>query len=514
MTDQGAVGLVNDKFTDSKEYAEAAFAQANTLLAALANTTFSVNFPQVDTDIPVVTYTPNLGTFNYVPAEIVEPDAEVNDITLQEIPEYSGEVPEYIRPEVSSTVIDPVPGTLEEIPGIEKPTMPTFHGSLTFADFDATSVIDQSVSILNNLQMNIESVGVVILEFITNPQQAIGDDIVTEMTLAMLQKVDDDFAAKYTEVNTYFSSRGWNMPQGVMVGRMTELDRAHSVQRSSVQRDVLIKNFELSQQNFITALQTYIQYVQANNAAVANTLNTLFGALKYMYESVAIKLQAYVSLFQAEIEAYKTDTSVQIQIAVAMIEKNKATVEMYSAEVQALSAKIGAISAYNNDLTKQLEAGVSVYGATIQGIAASNSDMTKKYAADIQKYTAETQSAIGQSEIAIKNASNLLAAYDTEAKYEVARAQVAVSGSTIRVDAKKAEVQLTIEKIEADIKNMIALSGLTAEIAKAAATIAAQLAASSMSAVSAGAQISYHTNANYDETKDIVETRINLSGAV
>jgi hypothetical protein len=73
---------------------------------------------------------------------------------------------------------------------------------------------------------------------------------------------------------------------------------------------------------------------------------------------------------------------------------------------------------------------------------------------------------------------------------------------------------LTVEKVEADIKNMIAISGLTAEIAKAAAQVAAQLAASSMSAVSAGAQISYHTNANYDETKDIVETRINLSGSV
>ena len=511
----GAVELVNTKFADASAYASEAYAAAGTMLSALAASAAVIPLPSADVSISVSSPTVALPVFIAPPlGGSSMPELELDEVDLVTVEKFGSDDLPFITPDISASIIEPTEVNLESVPGISIPASPTFKGSLVVADFDATEAVTKAMYILTQLQNNIETVGAVILEFIIDPQQAIGDDLVTEMTNAAFQRIDDDFAAKDVEVRTFFSSRGWNFPQGPLIGRETELARAHSRQRAEIQRDVLIKNFELSNQNFIASLQMYIQYVQVNNAAAVNTLNVLLSALKYAFEAVIARLQAYIALYQTESDVFKTEISAQVQVAMAIIEKNKAAVSVYTAEVQAMGAKIGAIASYNNNLTQQLQAEVTAYGAKVQGATAINATTMQKYSADIQKYTAEVQGAVADAEVRIKESANSVAVFDANARAAVSAAQVQVQAAGLEVEAGKASAQLAMAQVEASVRNAISMSSISAEIAKASAQVAAQLAAAAFSSVSAGAQVSYHTNANYDETKEIVETRINLSGAV
>ena len=511
-SDQGAIGLVNSKFTDASAYAATAFAEAQTLLAQLSGLRTQINFPDVDTSITPFPYTSKTSTFNYTEPDITLPSCVVTPAQFEGIstPDFDTSnfiVPSQDVPEVAK-VVDPKP--------ITNPDVPVFQGStsLLFDDFNATDTINACQSILKSLQANLTTVGNLILGFLTHPTPAMGTAVVNAMTGTMLQSLDDDYQNKYNEVNNYFSSRGWNVPQGPMLGRMGELDRAHTMQRAYVQRDVLLKNFELSQQNFIASLQMYIQFTHENNVTVMAILNMMFEAIKFSFETTVMKFNAFVALYKTQVEIFTFELDTQIKEVKLTIDMNRALIDQSVAQIQGYSAQIGAITSYNQSLESRVRANTAIYSAQIQGITERNSNAARSYAAEVQHYSAEVQLAVAQADVNIKKSANAIAVFDAEVRQDIAGGQIAVQNSGIAVDAKKAQVSLTVEKIEADIKNMIAITSLNAEIAKASATIAAQLCASSLSAVSAGANVSFHENLSYDETKDVVSTQINLSGSV
>ena len=512
--DQGAIGLVNSKFTDAAAYSNTAFNLATGLLSNLSETAVSINVTPIDTNINLSLYDPAIEPIELTTVVESEdlPDAP-EPPEFKEIPD-SDDISSEIEFRDGDDIEEPEAPALQAIPNIEFPSTPVFTATLDLASINIDEVINAAKTILASMTASMSTVGATLLSFITAPTQAIGTAVVTEMTNAALQKIDDDFERKYTEVATFYSSRGWNLPTGMEIARTNEIDRFHSTQRSYVERDVLIKNFELSQQNFIASMQTYIQYTQTNNALLLSTMQLLYDAAKYINDYALARFNAFVSQYMAQSEVYKTTLNARVQEVMSILQMNQGLLSQYGMEIQGYTSKIAALTSFNTNLIAQQESKNSVFLTKVQGVSAHNGAQAQKYSADVQTYDATIRGTVANLENSLKSAQLELSAYSTKTQFELAKAEIYSKNAQIEATGMQASISMAISQTDMLLRNATNVANITAEIAKASATIAAQLAASSLSAVSAGATIGYHTNANYDETKDTVETRITLSGSV
>lgn len=507
--DQGAIALVNEKFNDSRGYASTAFANANALLSSLASKVYTASIAPVDTNIDITLYDPALPQFVKPTWDIKSVDDAPDAPGLTVIPKFSSTDTAKFKTDFPE---EPKEVDLLEIPKMDFPSTPTFSGSLNLPSFSIDGIISQASSILNSLQNSLNGVGEKLLSFIYSPTQAIGDAVVTAMSDAAMQRIDDDFDSKQNEVMTFFSSRGWNTPQGVLHAKLEEFNRLHIVQKSNIERDILIKNFELSQQNFQASLQAYVQLTQVNNSLLLGSMQQLYEAARYAVEFAIARFNALATKYKVDTEVYKITTEESIQKTMAILEENKGLISIYGAEIQAFTGKINAISAYNSTIAQTQDIKIKAYATELQGITAGNAALVQSYSNDIQKFSANVQAIINETHSNIQSAQLELQSYDIASRSELSKAEVYAKNAQTQISAFSSSTQLAISQVDMELKNMATMASLATEVAKASAQIAAQLCASSLSAVSAGASVGYTTHANYDETKSTVSTQINLTG--
>jgi hypothetical protein len=371
-----AIHLVNEKYDQMTTYASDAWVRVYALLDTLKLLVLSPTFPTVDIDYEDV-------------------DVNLNyDLTDRPTPPSDSDL-QFNEP------ARPVLGAMLE--------MPTFY-------LPGTSIAtakDLFIQRVNERLLN-GSTGLN-----TVVEQAMWDRARSRQETAS-QKL-------YTETETYFSSRGFNLPTGAMSGRLTEVAIEIARNDSYLNTDILTEQAKLAQTNEQFMLKD----------AFLNVLNT-----ENMYaENILRTNKNTVDVFVAKVEEYKN----AIYGQVARIEN---VTKVYAIKVEAYKVDITAAGLDLEAQVKTLEANIKQSQIKME-LALKEAELSLE-TAKIQ-YGLQVEALKTGSQVAAQIAASALSSFNTSANVGFnTGAQVGFSGSqsetfdrTKELTTRSIEVRLT-----------------------------------------------------------------------
>lgn len=314
-----------------------------------------------------------------------------------------------------------------------------------------------------------------------------------------------------------------------------------AVQQAIAAEQVLVNIFLNGAQRLFEAMKYNVEA----KIAVYNAQVTLFNARQMAYKTRAdvykTELEAtlsYIEVFKAQVEGemakgrlneqlvstYKVQNealqtrvniyTAEMQGASIQSEMGKNQIDAYRAKVQAFSERISAdkvrFDAYNSQVQGEaakagvMESMARAYAATVSGkVAQIDAQKTKidaviasnKGQIDAFMAGAEVDKHVMEMELARIKAG--VEAYSADTQRYIAQAGVEEAKANLQVEAKKAELSVTIAYYEAQVRayvaNMEALmrqAALVADGMKATGELTATLAAGAMAGVNIGASLS------------------------
>ncbi|MBI5591976.1 MAG: hypothetical protein HY881_16030 [Deltaproteobacteria bacterium] len=598
-------GLVNEKFATSMEYANGAYQVATGLINELSSVNLAPNFSTVEVgfepisgqaqfaDAPEAPVIQTSGADAPVAPEYAEIQLVENpDIPKLEISAPSINIPaapvmdtyvlpgsppsiaavdlpadivltEKDEPELSDIFIPVKPNIVIPVP--PAPDLPMFSGDYDDIRLDVDTVFSEVNAAVRFLQDEVSGVASTILDLVKNPKMAIGDTIRDQMIARDKQKLADEYAARQAELINSYSNRGWGVPTGIMAAKLAELDRLHYVAQDNLMRDYTLKEWELSQQNWQTAVQVIPQYTNSLVGLTDSVLGKTIEMAKYAFEAAYNKYRAATEIYRQDIEVYKnafmvyelqvkaqelllelynaemTGAKIQVETdsvradlwktyvsmqgakvdlykanlqgAIAKMDYSKTAIELYRAQIEGFvagmssnNAKVqlyqGRIAGEESKL-KLFNTQVAGYGAVLDtvktqsSIKLANSNMTiesnkslaQRYETDIRKYSEQLKEIGTRNDAAAKIFGGQVAAYEANIKKGATEIDALIKEGELNIRGAAIVVDAQIKQADMNMHNANVAAQIQTEAMKGAGGVAAQLAASAMSAVSAGVHL-------------------------
>jgi len=426
-TQDATIGFVTGRFAQSTNYASAAwtsFSAAITLLQQDFSTdvpppievTFSTDPPTLDYDI--ISTKPAAPKIDYdAPASLSGPELRNESYTVGSvIPTFTTSAPVVELPATPSTDLPTDPGepppigsiSLPTAPVISLPAVPTLK-DIIFAsppDLDTLQFsVEMPVSTLiapvaafvyseeAYLSVLKDPLDTKILADIVAGGTGLAPDVEDAIYNRARSRFSQERGVQYVEATNYFASRGHSLPPGALQARITEIDRRFNNSLDDVNRDIVVKQAELTWQNIketITAGMNRENTLMQHANAVAQRA---FDSAKFEVESILAIFSAEVALYNTRLDAYKTEAMIfteRVKAQLAQVEVFKAQIE--SSKVEASVQQI-LVEIYNSKLAGVL-AGVEVYNAQLRG-ASIQVDLEKLrlegYQATIVAYQSKLQ---------------------------------------------------------------------------------------------------------------------------
>lgn len=227
--------------------------------------------------------------------------------------------------------------------------------------------------------------------------------------------------------------------------------------------------------------------------------------------------EQYVRLYEQRIRALLTEVEVfkaQVDAARSRVEANNAQFEGYRIKVQAFAESVrahglawdGYVARVNAQVARGrlYEIATTAFGTQVAAVNSQNQvaigasqARTAIELAKVEKFRAHTQAEIARIGALSAESQALVQVGQANASLYAARGQVAAAASDavgrqfqIGMENERARVDSYLKASDIQMQKMVQTAGLLLESIKAAANVAAQLAASSMSAVNFGATVS------------------------
>lgn len=271
----------------------------------------------------------------------------------------------------------------------------------------------------------------------------------------------------YTEIETYFASRGYNMPPGAMAGRLQEAGADILRNNTDLNSKIMIEQAELAQKNsqFIITQALAIEgmlrdFHSKNEDRSLDYAKTLVESIIRMYSE---KIKAYIATNEANISRIQ----IQVENLRGVVEYNKGLIDVYKSTIEA-------------------------FGIKVDSIAKQNSSIVEIYKADIIGYDAYTRTLTSDQMTQIEIQKSRIMKADLELREAIARVEASLQGYTSESNLR--------EKISNDM-----------------AQIAAQSVASALNAVNASASLGYSgseaTQESWSHSESINEQH-SISGSI
>jgi len=185
-------------------------------------------------------------------------------------------------------------------------------------------------------------------------------------------------AALYTETEDYFAERGWNLPVGMLSGRLLEIQKEIYREDSQLSYETMIEQARLADQNTRHNLEMASQFEKIlRDYYIQNEAKNL--------EVAKITTDATVQEFTANVEAAKLNLAVYETDVTAMVAIIDAQVKAYMGEVQSYQALADAYKAV-------VQAKATVYDAEA-GVVKTEADI------EIAKLDAEIKAWLGVAQL-------------------------------------------------------------------------------------------------------------------
>lgn len=345
---------------------------------------------------------------------------------------------------------------------------------------------------------------------------------IRRMVLQVEEDLNNDILiqqSKLAQENTHFIiSSGIAYEEKLMNYSNALQQRAYEAAKYTVEYAVIL--YDIKVKAFAVRLDAYKTYAEIFEARIRAEIAK---AEFYKAQIAGLKLHsdiqmAAVELYNAQLNGIKTliDLYVaQMQGCSLRAQVDKTRIEGYGAEVDAFSAKnqalIARYNAYQSQIAGETEkarmylAQAQAYEARIGGYKAKadvelarvqievekNKGEVSSFLALVDKYKADVQAAIARGELVAKEQGMRVDVYKADTTQYAAELDVIIKAYMARIEEVKANIELQIKDAEIQIKALMAQYELSASATEQGARVAAQLAASAMSAVSASAHISF-----------------------
>jgi len=251
------------------------------------------------------------------------------------------------------------------------------------------------------------------------------------------------------EVNQEWSSRGFQLPQGVQVAQVQEVYQNLQNTSAGRSRDIAIRESDLAIENLRFAVQQGIALENMRGSWYQATIARALEATKYASELAVSVFNAEVSFYNSQVQMYLAD----VQVYKAEIEAELARLDVYKSELEGQKI-IGDLNLQQvqmySERVKALNLEIDQYNAILSGIKIT----TEVDAVRIEGYKAEVQ-AYGES---IKAINLEYTGYATAMQGAKVEAEI----YDTNVKAFASTVQAYATKVDAEVKN----TGIDIEINK------------------------------------------------
>ncbi len=312
--------------------------------------------------------------------------------------------------------------------------------------------------------------------------------------------------AAYKEAHEYHSSRGFNLPEGVLNATLLEVNDRINQRKDDLNNDILVQQSNLAQVNthfVITQAIGMEKNLMDNSNAVQNRAFEVARAVVMLAnETYRIKVEQFI----AQLEGYK----VQAQVFETKIRAEIAKAEFYKAQIEGIKAGVEVkallISAYNSQVegiktliqmyATEMEAAkikadidrtkldsyktqAEVFGIKTDAITsqynayqariAGESEKVRMYTAENQAYVSKVEgykagASVEQLKAEVKLAKHqgdidsfkaILEHYKTKTTKSIAQAEAEVEIEGLKIDQFKADTSKYETTIDALIKNYL-----------------------------------------------------------
>jgi hypothetical protein len=256
------------------------------------------------------------------------------------------------------------------------------------------------------------------------------------------QQADRD--AKYQQLNNTMLGRHFQFPSGAMASALTDYYAESIRMDADINNNIVVSQGELAQKNSQFMMQIAVELEKLIRQTASESDNRSLEHVKskatLLIQDYAERVRAYVAMWEGK----KARVQAQAESLKGVIEGNKGQVEIFKAQYEALKTNVEAVSASN-------KAHTDVYLGEIQGFSEAEKAM------------------------AARNSSGV----------EVIKAKVLAAELEVR--AATAEAEQTVRGYASEM-------GLREQVASDMAKIAAQVAASMISAVNANVSMGDSVN--------------------
>lgn len=383
-------------------------------------------------------------------------------------------------------------------------TIPVYDVVEPSAGLDYTE--DSYSSALNNLLIS------VVTNTLNNGGTGLGADVEAALWERARNRTELENERLFAETEEFFAARGYEIPPGVLTGRLLETAREINRNNQQLNYEIFIEQAKLARE--------YLQFCITTGTTLEGQEKEMFNAkANRLLEAAKAAVQVIIQMYTAKIEAFNSRLkSVEIEANVEKIKAeiaisvNANLVTIFQSEIEVFANQLKAIGfqvevdkiraevtiSSNANLVQIYQSDIEAYANLLKAIAMEievskikadistgvNSNLIALYQGDIESYSNKLKaSALAlevdkvKAEVAISSNSNLVQIYQSDT--EVYSTQLKASALGIEVDKLKADVvnannanlvgvyQSDIAAFESKVKS----SALNVELAKIKAEI-------------------------------------------
>ena len=345
------------------------------------------------------------------PAIVAVSAPQLSDITIPEMPSVNIPVFEGMRPD--STLVEP-------------------DLNFTFEEGVFQSDLSGLITKLNNVYDG------------TDPL-ILSSDVVDAILSTAVEQIDIEAAKSYDEILKGWALKGYDIPQGAMVGRLDELMAEGDRSKAQVVRDIGTKQSELAIDAMNQALSIGTQYEGVMIGHFNNVQNRALESAKVAIDSAIKLFDAKVTIYNANVEMYKAEADVFR----SLIQGNIAIYDAYKAQMEGVKAQVDVQEAQVSVYVAQLSANeiaAKVYESQIRavvGVAEIERLKIERFKAEVEAFNARVNAKTAE-----------YSGYDSAVRAELAKAQIAET----KVRAYTARVNGVVQRNNAEIQKLQAVT--------------------------------------------------------
>lgn len=233
-----------------------------------------------------------------------------------------------------------------------------------------------------------------------------------------------------------------------------------------------------------------------------------------LYELQLNGLKTRVDLYTAEMQGVGVKASVEklrldgfsseVAAYTAMIQGNTARYNAYSSQIQAEGLKASVFSAQVDAYKAQVDAiktGVEAEAISASLVVEKNKVLVQEYVGNIEMYKAETDVVMKEFDALTARYGVQMEKYSADTKFAATQIDADIKSYDASMTHEENRLRLNLEEAKINLTAAQREHELTLKAVEASMNVNAQMAASSLSSVSAVAQMSYRTAAQRNDSE-------------